>query len=188
VSLSFLNVLSVYYFIDTLNIKISTEIDKLPIFKFVFKILFLVFIVNSFLFASQNFKWFLDTKNNSWSGMSVPLRYLSKNISRDMSADYLSSCHTTNENSLYLFDDHTYNSVFKNFNGQTIAPVTYTMLPFYNDQAISVGKKNLENYLNRYSQVTFYGSCDFMNELPASFKLKNRNSSLGMCCFVRSSQ
>ena len=185
VSIAFLNVLSIYYLINRPSVKIDVQINSLPIFKFILKILFLVFVVNSSLFFSQNFKWFKSNKNNSWSGMSVPQKYLSKNVSREMRDDYQSNCHVNSDNPLYLFDDHTYNSVFKNFSGKIIAPVTYTMLPFYNDHEISVGKKNLDAYLDRYSQVIFYGSCDFGGELPASFRLKNRNDSLGMCCFVR---
>jgi len=185
VSLAFLNVLSIYYCIENPKFTFNASIEKWPVFKFLFLLLILVFIANSYLFYSQNYKWFKDTKSNSWSGMSTPQRYLSDGVSNEMKSDYSLNCHTTNQNVLYLFDDHTYNSVFKNFNGEIIAPVTYTMLPFYNNHDLMTGKRNLEKYLDRYSQVTFYGSCDFIGELPPSFKLKSKNSNLGICCLIR---
>ena len=164
--------------------KFFIKLFSLNFLKYFKLYLLIIFLCNSLLIYIFYTKWILAKSNDAWIGMSSSSMYFSKKMKSELETDYSLNC--SSDASLYLFDDHTYTTVFKGFNGKNITAVTYLMLPFYASiSPITDAKNELDKFLDKnYSSVIFYGSCGFKPELPDSFIETHRNK-YDMCCLKR---
>jgi hypothetical protein len=180
--LTFLNVMTIS---GACSDPLFLRFSNTYMFRRLFVLMLSLFLINTLIFSNKYYyKFFKKYKNDSWVGMSVPIKYSTKDIVNNMRDDFLKNCDQYDKRTLYLFDDHTY-FIFKQYSGINIAPVTYTMLPYYFNNTVNVGKSEIETFFATYSRTIFYGSCDFRSELPLTFNLRNKNNELHLCCLVR---